>query len=568
VRRRALLLGIVVALYFLPSAACGAQPILSVQPTSVSLETPQGSGPLSRTVQIRNAGNGALKWFVELPTPTWLTVTPTRGVNSGTLTLTVATSTLPVGEHFISFRVVAAQQPATPVNVRVVVTAAPQPPSPACSDTLDNDEDGSVDMDDPGCAGLSDTDETDPPPPPPPPTSARGPQPTITCPDGALPITPGTDVQAVVNANPAGTSFCFVTGTHVWTRTVTPKTGNTFTGEPGAILDWSGTSPRTSDTIEGFFVAHNQDIDDVTFRNLTLKGSPARGINGSPTYNCDNTARTCAYGTTGADRWTIDHVLIDGCQYYGVVLSNYVTLTNSIIRHCGETQTGGAYVGSGGGIDHGLIENNDFSHYGNETKIYLSRHVTIRGNWYHDTTANGPWMDGENIEALIEHNLVTDVAQQGIFYEISGNGIIRNNTLKRIGDNAIYISTSHDVQVYGNYIEDSFRAIQAMVNGPAVGSHSCGWIHTHCALENVSVRDNTIVVSSRSGARISGLGSFMMDAATLATYTDGSHNITFTNNHYMLPDLALWGWFWGDASTDWAGWQALGHDLTGTVEPQ
>ncbi|MGK0359186.1 MAG: cysteine-rich repeat protein, partial [Bradymonadia bacterium] len=37
------------------------------------------------------------------------------------------------------------------------------PPMPACSDTLDNDEDGLVDADDPGCDGPEDDDETDPP---------------------------------------------------------------------------------------------------------------------------------------------------------------------------------------------------------------------------------------------------------------------------------------------------------------------------------------------------------------------------------------------------------------------
>jgi hypothetical protein len=40
---------------------------------------------------------------------------------------------------------------------------------PACSDKLDNDNDGKIDAPaDPGCSSATDTDETDPPPPPPP----------------------------------------------------------------------------------------------------------------------------------------------------------------------------------------------------------------------------------------------------------------------------------------------------------------------------------------------------------------------------------------------------------------
>jgi hypothetical protein len=38
---------------------------------------------------------------------------------------------------------------------------------PACSDKIDNDNDGKIDAADPGCSSATDTDETDPPPPPP-----------------------------------------------------------------------------------------------------------------------------------------------------------------------------------------------------------------------------------------------------------------------------------------------------------------------------------------------------------------------------------------------------------------
>jgi hypothetical protein len=43
--------------------------------------------------------------------------------------------------------------------------APPPPPPPVCSDLADNDGDGKVDLDDPGCTGPTDTDETDPTPP-------------------------------------------------------------------------------------------------------------------------------------------------------------------------------------------------------------------------------------------------------------------------------------------------------------------------------------------------------------------------------------------------------------------
>jgi len=56
-----------------------------------------------------------------------------------------------------------------PANTFVGV-APPPPPSPQCSDSIDNDGDTKIDYpQDPGCTDTLDNDETDPTPPPPPP---------------------------------------------------------------------------------------------------------------------------------------------------------------------------------------------------------------------------------------------------------------------------------------------------------------------------------------------------------------------------------------------------------------
>jgi PKD repeat protein len=56
--------------------------------------------------------------------------------------------------------------------------AAPAPPGPelpaACANLVDDDGDGAVDLDDPGCADKRDQDETDPPLPPPQPACGNG----------------------------------------------------------------------------------------------------------------------------------------------------------------------------------------------------------------------------------------------------------------------------------------------------------------------------------------------------------------------------------------------------------
>src|SRR5919108_3134036 len=67
---------------------------LSVSPTSVQVQTIEGTNAPSQTVRISNSGKGSLRWSVVDLTTGWLRVWPTSGVNNGTLTLTFATSGL------------------------------------------------------------------------------------------------------------------------------------------------------------------------------------------------------------------------------------------------------------------------------------------------------------------------------------------------------------------------------------------------------------------------------------------------------------------------------------------
>ena len=70
-------------------------------------------------------------------------------------------------------------------------------------------------------------------------TYPPGPRPD-TCPAGAIHISPGTSIQTVLNAHPGNTAFCLKSGVHSITSAITPKTGNIFVGEYGAILDGTG----------------------------------------------------------------------------------------------------------------------------------------------------------------------------------------------------------------------------------------------------------------------------------------------------------------------------------------
>ena len=110
-----------------------AQQVLSLSSNSVTAQAPQGTNAPSQTIQVRNAGRAALKWSVVPPSggwPTWLSVSPTTGVNTGTLTLTFNTSTLLAGQYNTSFVVqsAGAQGSPAPVSVQLTIGASAPPP--------------------------------------------------------------------------------------------------------------------------------------------------------------------------------------------------------------------------------------------------------------------------------------------------------------------------------------------------------------------------------------------------------------------------------------------------------
>ena len=77
-------------------------------------------------------------------------------------------------------------------------------------------------------------------------SSSTPPPPTSTCvAEGGVAIGVGDDAQSVVNHHGAGTTYIVKAGTHLRNFSVQPKAGDTFCGEPGAVLD-GGRSLRTA----------------------------------------------------------------------------------------------------------------------------------------------------------------------------------------------------------------------------------------------------------------------------------------------------------------------------------
>jgi len=400
-------------------------------------------------------------------------------------------------------------------------------------------------------------------------TPSFGPQRTIYCPVGAVDIRPGSSIQSIVDGYRGATTFCLRAGVHYLHNSITPKTGDVFVGEYGAILDGAGWTTPVYEN--GAFRAHNQDINDVTIRNLEIRNMPQRGIHTYSSGNCAN--GTCTFSTAGADGWIIENNEIHH-NVTGLTASNAMIVRNNYIHHnVGPDPYGSNDRIRGGGFEsllaRGVVfDHNEVSYNGPMQKVAsLSPNAIFRNNFVHHNLGSGIWYDGENPGSLIENNIVEDNQSMGIFYEVSGSGVIRNNTIRRSSDNGILIATSHSVDVYGNTLEDNFRGINFFVNCSVVGSPFGGEIGEEIYMQDVSAHDNTITVGTRSGSFANGFSYGSCSPAQLASYLDGSKKLTFSANTYRVPSLTGRYWLWGDTK-DWSQWQSLGRDVEGVLAPQ
>ena len=343
------------------------------------------------------------------------------------------------------------------------------------------------------------------------------------------------------------TTFCLRTGVHRVTSSIRPKTGNTFVGEYGAILD--GSNWTTSDPNAAAFMALNVDIDSVTVRNLAIRHMPQHGI-------------TVWY--QDSNNWTIENNEIDHNKF-GLEFSANTTLRNNYIHHnisntpnsSNPAERGGGYICQH--CDSSLIENNEIAYNGTEQKIAAgSVGVVWRGNFVHHNLADGIWYDtNPNAGALIEGNSVEDNGRDGISFEASIGATVRNNTLRRNADAAVFISMSQNAQIYNNSLEANLGGIEYFLNCDSLASGE--------DVKNNAAYDNTIVVGTQRSTYATGFGSTSCTSGQLTPYLNGAKKLTFSHNAYRVPSLAFARYFLWGGWKFWNEWRALGHDVEGSL---
>lgn len=260
--------------------------------------------------------------------------------------------------------------------------------------------------------------------------------------------------------------------------------------------------------------------------------------------------------------WTIRNTVLRLNHGVGVNAGNGSRILDNRILdngHAGFSGSGTDFLIAGNEIARNGYAGVDFHWEGGGGKVTESGGGgIIRGNCVHDNVGAGIWADIDVHRLVIEDNLVFGNADNGITYEISYDGVIRNN---RVADNGqrgqgwfwgaqILISSAQGVKVYGNDVDvpGGYGNAVTVVSQdrapytPAVGNE---------------IFDNRIVIRN-ANARVGAVTDVDADNAVVAA---GNR---LYGNRYHLADPGERVWFWNDAEADWNAIRAQGQE-TGSV---
>jgi Right handed beta helix region len=243
-------------------------------------------------------------------------------------------------------------------------------------------------------------------------------------PPGAVRVDSGVvgDISAKTKSNPPDTVFWLSPGHHRLTKDeyaqVAPKSGNTYIGAPGAVLDGAGRNRY----------AFTGKAKNVTLQNLTVKGFEPPVNEG--VVNHDSGAGWVIENSTLVDnrgaammagpRQVVRGSCMKNNGQYGLNaccgdLTNLQLLNNEFVgNNADDVEAKVENCGCTGGM-----------------KLWAVNGADIRGNWIHGNHGPGIWADTNNNDVLIEQNVIEDNEGAAIFYETSYNAVIRDNFIRR-----------------------------------------------------------------------------------------------------------------------------------------
>jgi hypothetical protein len=277
----------------------------------------------------------------------------------------------------------------------------------------------------------------------------------------AVPIGTWDNAQGVVDGHAAGTTYLVKAGTHRQNFSVEPKSGDTFCGEPGAVLDGG----------RKLEAAFSGDATKVTLDSITLQHYDG-GKQSGAIHPDQHASGWVVRNVTAVHNYWAGLFAADGMK----ILGGHYT-DNDQLGISGNAATGIVLDGMDGDpatLDGPELARNRTLHaacrYEAGGMKWDQGHVTVRNAHVHDNDCRGLWAD-INGKGLIEHSLVQGNAAEGVYIEISQDTVIRNNRIYRNGltgltsdhrwywNGGVTVPGSFNVEVYGNRLSGNYNGI-------------------------------------------------------------------------------------------------------------
>lgn len=441
----------------------------------------------------------------------------------------------------------------------------------------------------------------------------------------------GQDLQAAVDAHPAGTHFRIAEGVHR-AQSVRPKDGNTFTGEPGAVMAGSvvlaaegfarsgGVHVIGGQTVEGFFHGETMPgherhaapnelfLDGVRADHVNARGEvdqpgewffdyaadqvvmfddPARFAtvelsvveSAFRSHAADVTiqhltitqyASPAQHGAIHAAEgrnWEVSHVVVSDAHGTGVRLGPGLHLHHSVIRGSGQLGVGG--IDSYDGYQAPVVvEYNEI--VGNRTIEY---------NWGWE---GGATKFALTTDAVVRHNWVHHNFGPGIWFDVDNrDAVIHGNLVEHNDDAGVFIEISFGAEVTGNLIRHN-GAISIGDMGAGVYVSSSRDIE----IAHNTIHDNRSAVMAKTEDRgegpwgtreVVGLNVHHNDITngvvpTGLRVTHGDPDFYFNRAGNTFQDNTYRTdadgiEFYTTTHLDLAGWQGLGYDVAALTAP-
>jgi parallel beta helix pectate lyase-like protein len=348
----------------------------------------------------------------------------------------------------------------------------------------------------------------------------------------AVTIATTDNAQAVIDANPPGTTFDIAAGVHPGWRVV-PRSDDVFVGAPGAVLDGEnntdvafigtyGSPPPSNVTIEG--TAGN----DLLIQNYNNGGSQL----------ADSTVEA-GHGGQVTSGWSLNYVEIANNFSTGIGMGNNMTVNNCYVHDNGRLGIGSPFI-TGSVIENSVIDHNawhlvgpgpGFQAGGIKTVAQgdAMPSLVIQDNDISNNGWNGVWTDVGSSGVIVNNNTIENNAHDGVHFEISSDQLAENNTIQGNQGSAVAISGSQVIVIAQN----------SMLNNNS-GVEVGGWTRPP-GLNDVFVVGNSIANSGMTGGPDNPPGNIV---------------ISFSANAYSGNDYFDWE---GQRLT-LAQWQSLGFD--------